>query len=100
LWRGIEDNKIYDTELYDEVNAPTEPVNLANKPENKAVIERLSKFLPPPITAPDPNAVQIGKGKKNKIVVDKEAQSKDEDTMFGGVNCCGHNHRSSCRKNQ
>ena len=84
LWRGIEDNKIYDTELYDEVNAPTEPVNLANKPENKAVIERLSKFLPPPITAPNPNAVAIGKGKKNKLV-DVAAKNKDEDTTFPGV---------------
>jgi iduronate 2-sulfatase len=84
LWRGIEDNKIYDTELYDEVNAPTEPVNLANKPENKAVIERLSKFLPPAITAPNPNAVAIGKGKKNKLV-DVAAKNKDEDTTFPGV---------------
>ena len=84
LWRGIEDNKIYDTELYDEVNAPTEPVNLANKPENKAVVERLSKFLPAPISAPNPNAVQIGKGKKNKLV-DETAKSKDEDTTFPGV---------------
>ena len=88
LWRGIEDNKIYDTELYDEVNAPTEPVNLANKPENKAVIERLSKFLPAPITPPDPNAVVIGKGKKNKLV-DTTAKNKDEDAMFGGVDANG-----------
>lgn len=88
LWRGIEDNKIYDTELYDYVNAPTEPVNLANKPENKAVIERLSKFLPPPIPAPNPNAIVIGKGKKTKIV-DTAAKSKDEDTTFSGVNASG-----------
>lgn len=84
LWRGIEDNKIYDMELYDEVNAPTEPVNLANKPENKAVIERLSKFLPAPIAAPNPNAVAIGKGKKNKLV-DTAAKNKDEDTTFPSV---------------
>ncbi|NDD71100.1 hypothetical protein EBZ97_03540 [bacterium] len=88
LWRGIEDNKIYDTELYDEVNAPTEPVNLANKPENKAVIERLSKFLPPAIPAPNPNAVVFSKTKKVKIV-DAAAKSKDEDTMFGGVDASG-----------
>ncbi len=84
LWRGIEDNKIYDTELYDEVNAPTEPVNLANKPENKEVIERLSKYLPAPITAPNPNAVPFGKTKKNKLV-DVAAKNKDEDTTFPGV---------------
>ena len=88
LWRGIEDNKIYDTELYDYVNAPTEPVNLANKPENKAVIERLSKFLPPPIPAPNPNAVVFGKTKKVKFV-DATAKNKDEDAMFSGVNANG-----------
>ncbi len=77
LWRSLADNKIVDTELYDEVNAPTEPENLANKPENKEVIERLSKFLPPPIPAADPNAKKIAKGKKN--LVDIEAKNKDED---------------------
>jgi len=66
------------------VNAPTEPVNLANKPENKAVIERLSKFLPAPIAAPNPNAVVFGKTKKNKLV-DVAAKNKDEDTTFPGV---------------
>jgi hypothetical protein len=70
------------------VNAPTEPVNLANKAENKAVIERLSKFLPPPITAPNPDAVVIGKGKKNKLV-DTAAKNKDEDAMFSGVDANG-----------
>ena len=84
LWRGLEDNKIYDTELYDELNAPTEPVNLANKPENKAVIERLSKFLPAPIAAPNPNAVPFGKTKKNKLV-DVAAMNKDEDATFPSV---------------
>ena len=77
LWRSLADNKIVDTELYDEVNAPTEPENLANKPENKEVVERLSKFLPPPIPAADPNAKKIAKGKKN--LVDIEAKNKDED---------------------
>ena len=77
LWRSLADNKIVDTELYDEVNAPTEPENLASKPENKEVIERLSKFLPPPIPAADPNAKKIAKGKKN--LVDIEAKNKDED---------------------
>jgi len=77
LWRSLADNKIVDTELYDEVNAPTEPENLASKPENKEVIERLSKFLPPPIPAADPNAKKIAKGKKN--LIDIEAKNKDED---------------------
>lgn len=77
LWRSLADNKIVDTELYDEVNAPTEPENLASKPENQAIIEHLSKFLPPPIPAADPNAKKIAKGKKNLIDVD--AKNHDED---------------------
>jgi hypothetical protein len=59
------------------VNAPTEPVNLASLPEHKEVIEKLSKFLPPPIPPADPNAVKIPKGKKNLIDVD--AKNRDED---------------------
>ncbi len=77
LWRSLEDNKIVDTELYDEVNAPTEPENLAKKPENQEVIARLSKFLPPPIPAADPHAKKIAKGKKN--IVDITAKKNDED---------------------
>ena len=77
LWRSLADNTILFTELYDEVNAPKEPENLATKPENKEVIERLSKFLPPPIPAADPNAVKIAKGKKN--IIDLDAKKKDED---------------------
>ena len=83
LWRSLADNKIVDTELYDEVNAPTEPENLANKPENKEVIERLSKFLPPPIPAADPNAKKIAKGKKN--LIDLEAKKRDEDATAPGI---------------
>ncbi len=77
LWRSLTDNTILFTELYDEVNAPKEPENLATKPENKEVIERLSHFLPPPIPAADPNAVKIAKGKKN--IIDLDAKKKDED---------------------
>ena len=77
LWRSLADNTIVDTELYDLVNAPTSPENLANKPANKEVIARLSKFLPPPIPAADPNAKKIAKGKKN--IVDVTAKKKDED---------------------
>jgi hypothetical protein len=77
LWRSLADNTIVDTELYDEVNAPTEPENLAKKPENQEVIARLSKFLPPPIPAADPNAKKIAKGKKN--IVDIAAKKNDED---------------------
>jgi iduronate 2-sulfatase len=83
LWRSLADNKIVDTELYDEVNAPTEPENLAKKPENQEVIARLSKFLPPPIPAADPNAKKIAKGKKN--MVDIAAKKKDEDVTAPSI---------------
>jgi hypothetical protein len=77
LWRGLVDGKIYATELYDEVNAPAEPENLADKAENKEVIERLSKFLPPPIPAADTNAAKTPKGKNSRV--DVGAKNKDED---------------------
>jgi hypothetical protein len=66
-----------DTELYDEVNAPTEPENLAKKSENLEVIARLSQYLPPPIPPADPNAIKIPKGKKKMI--DAGAKARDED---------------------
>ena len=77
LWRSLADNSIVDTELYDEVNAPTEPENLAGKPEHKEVIARLSQYLPAPISAADPKAKKIAKGKKN--MVDLAAKKNDED---------------------
>jgi len=77
LWRGIGDGNIYATELYDEVNAPTEPENLADKAESKEVVDRLSRFLPPPIPAADPNAAKTPKGKKSRV--DVGAKNKDED---------------------
>jgi hypothetical protein len=57
-------------------------MNLASLPENKDVIERLSKFLPPPIPPADPNAVKIPKGKKGTIDVD--AKNRDEDASGKG----------------
>ena len=47
VWRNRKDGKIAATELYDEKNDPAETVNLAEKPEHKAIIESLSKHLPP-----------------------------------------------------
>ena len=47
LWRNRKDGHIVATELYDEKNDPAETVNVADKAENKAVIEALSKHLPP-----------------------------------------------------
>jgi len=47
LWRNRKTGAIAATELYDEKNDPDETVNVADKPDNKAVIEALSKHLPP-----------------------------------------------------
>ena len=47
VWRGRKNGDVVATELYDEKNDPAETVNLADKPDNKPVIEALSKHLPP-----------------------------------------------------
>jgi len=47
LWRDRRDGSIAATELYDEKNDPAETVNLANKPENRAIVETLSKQQAP-----------------------------------------------------
>ena len=64
LWRDRKDNTIHATELYNEANDPHETVNVADKPELKEVVERLAKFLPPPIPAADPAAVKVAKARK------------------------------------
>ena len=52
LWRERTGAKIVATELYDEKNDPAETVSVHDKPENKAIIESLSKHLPPVMTDP------------------------------------------------
>ncbi len=47
VWRDRKEGTIAATELYDEANDPAETVNLADKAEHKAVVERLSKHVPP-----------------------------------------------------
>ncbi len=52
VWRSRKDGTVAATELYDEKDDPAETVNLAEKPEHKPVIEKLSKHLPkevPPV---------------------------------------------------
>ncbi len=51
LWRDRTSNAIVATELYDEQNDPNETVNVAGKTEHKAIIDSLSKNLPPPLAA-------------------------------------------------
>ncbi|MEI7899770.1 MAG: sulfatase [bacterium] len=54
VWRDRRDGSVAATELYDEQNDPAESVSLAGKPEHKAVIEALSKHLPPLAAAKGP----------------------------------------------
>ncbi len=73
LWRTLKENKVVSTELYDEDNDPDETVNIASKPEHKAVVEELSQFLPPPIPpasggAPIPSTKGGKKGNKGSKV--------------------------------
>lgn len=65
LWRELNGTKVIATELYDEVSDPGELTNVAGKPENRAVIEAMTKLLPPAIPAADKSAPKY---KKNKLV--------------------------------
>ena len=74
FWRDRNGPKIIATELYDEQNDPTETISLANKPEHKALLESLAKYLPPVGSAAiDQNA---RKSKKAKAADLKAAESK------------------------
>ncbi len=74
FWRDRNGPKILATELYDEQNDPTETISLANKPEHKALLESLAKYLPPVGSAAiDQNA---RKSKKAKAADLKAAESK------------------------
>jgi arylsulfatase A-like enzyme len=68
LWRERTGSKIVATELYDEKNDPAETVSVHDKPENKTIIEALSKHLPPVMT----EAVE----KKAKGQTKKEIKAK------------------------
>lgn len=54
LWRDRQTNAIHATELYDEINDPHETRNLASENTHRATIQRLSRFLPPPIPHDSP----------------------------------------------
>jgi iduronate 2-sulfatase len=47
FWRDLDGPEIIATELYDELNDPTETVSLADKPEHQVLLETLIKHLPP-----------------------------------------------------
>jgi len=64
FWRELSGPKIIAIELYDEKNDPAETVSLHDKPENKAIIEALAKYLPPVgSSAPSDASKSKGKGK-------------------------------------
>jgi iduronate 2-sulfatase len=63
FWRDRNGPKILATELYDEQHDPSETVSVADKPEHKALLESLVKYLPPVGSAAiDKNAPQKKKG--------------------------------------
>jgi iduronate 2-sulfatase len=51
LWRERNGSRVVARELYDEVDDPHETVSVAERAEHAAVVERLSRFLPPPVPA-------------------------------------------------
>ena len=63
LWCDRWTSEVVAKELYDEQNDPAESVNVADRPEHRAVVEALSKHLP---KLPDPpQAASGGKGAKS-----------------------------------
>ena len=67
LWRNRRSHEIVATELYDEQNDPAETVNLADRSEHRAVVERLTKFLPP--APPDAPLVAGGRSPQNRAAL-------------------------------
>jgi iduronate 2-sulfatase len=64
FWRERDGARIIATELYDEQSDPNETVSIADKPESKAIIERLAKNLPPVgSSSVKDQAKAMGKGK-------------------------------------
>jgi arylsulfatase A-like enzyme len=85
LWRDRANAEIVATELYDEQKDPAETVNLAGKPENKSVIETLSKHLPSPLESKDagwtpqaPSKETGGKAPLDRVAL-FEKKDKDHD---------------------
>lgn len=66
LWCDRNGSNVVATELYDEQNDPNETVNVADKPENKSVIEALSKHLPPPGSSAEPVVPKVLKSNTEK----------------------------------
>ena len=87
LWRDRDNAEIVATELYDEKNDSAEISNLADKPENKTVVETLSKYLSPPPQGPGKKAAdQSGSVKiaTKKRPTDRAALFEKKDTHHDG----------------
>ncbi len=80
LWRDRRTGEIAATELYDEKNDPAETVNVSASPDNRAVVERLSKHLPPLI----PMAASAAKETPAKPPVNREALFTRKDKNHDG----------------
>ena len=79
FWRDRNGTKIVATELYDEKNDPAESVSLHDRPEHKAVIEALAKFLPPVGSAANPEGMKPVDSGKEKASSKKATAPADED---------------------
>ncbi len=81
FWRERNGEKIMATELYDEQNDPNETVSIADKPETKAIIENLVKYLPPvgSDAAPEKSG---GKGKGTDKSASSSATTEERGPKF------------------
>jgi choline-sulfatase len=90
LWRDRNNGELAATELYDEKNDPAETVNVAGKPENKSVVDELSKYLPPQVghdggaKKQDKNAGKEKASADSKPPVDRVALFEKRDKNHDG----------------
>lgn len=85
LWRDRSNGQIVATELYDEQNDPAETVNLAGKAENKVIVAKLSKHLPPPLMSKAPgkrNSARAQPGQDRAALFDKKDKNHDSTLSF------------------
>lgn len=75
LWRDRTTGEIVARELYDEQNDPTETVNVAERSENKATVEALSRHLPPlqPLVAAANPASARPRVNRERLFTNKDA---------------------------
>jgi arylsulfatase A-like enzyme len=84
VWRDRLDGSVAATELYDEQNDPAETVSLHDKPEHKAVIESLSKFLPPVASVAPAKSKPKAKAAAKKSAAANEDRGARFDRLYPG----------------